>query len=440
MFLDEAIITVKGGNGGNGCVSWRREKYVRKGGPDGGNGGDGGNVIFIADNNTDTLTDYASRKNFEAEPGHFGSGNNKAGHGGEDTLLRVPPGTAIYDRGGGEADPVLIADLSETGDQVVVAKGGRGGYGNAHFTSSTRQRPDFAELGEPGQELVLQLELKLVADVGIIGLPNAGKSTLISVISAAKPKIAEYAFTTIVPNLGVVKLYDRSFVVCDIPGLIEGASEGKGLGHQFLRHIERCGVLLHLLDASRGIEDPATLVADYKTIRGELQAYSPTLAEKKELVILSKAELLDKTQLENILSALYKAKIPVFSVLSAATRLGIDEMLQKLLPTVLEERQKRLAVIEEEPDEAELLPVLRPHVQSHRMGSYRIEQNADGVFVRGTRIEQFVKMTNFESTGAMQRFHDVLERIGVKNALKKLQLPPETPVYIGGVRIDEFLK
>ncbi len=443
MFLDEAIITVRGGDGGRGCVSWRREKYMPKGGPDGGDGGDGGDLIVVADNNTDTLSDYASRKRFEAKPGDPGSGNNKGGRNGEDVILRVPTGTVLFDRGGGEAAPVLIADLAEPGDQVVIAKGGRGGYGNAHFVSSTRQRPDFAELGEPGQELVVQMELKLVADVGIIGFPNAGKSTLISVISAAKPKIADYAFTTITPNLGVVKVYDRSFVVCDIPGLIEGASEGKGLGHQFLKHVERCGVLVHLLDAGHAIEtgelDASRLVSDYRAIRTELRAYSPTLDSKRELVFLSKIDLLSAEDLLTVLDLLKKEKIAVAGTLSAVTKQGTEQLISTLLPIVLDERQKRIAVVEDDPLPGELLPVLRPQIETHRMGAYRIEQTDEGAVIRGSRIEQLTKMTNFESDGAIRRFHDVLERVGVVNALKRMKLPKGSSVYIGTVRVDPHL-
>lgn len=444
MFIDEAIITVKGGDGGRGCVSWRREKYVPKGGPDGGNGGQGGSVIFIADANTDTLSDYASSKKFSAETGDYGQGQNKAGHNGKDLILRVPPGTVLLDLGGGEATPTLLADLPEDGDQVVVVHGGRGGYGNAHFASSVRQRPDFAELGEPAEVKVLKLELKLVADAGIIGYPNAGKSTLISVISAARPKIADYAFTTIVPNLGVVNVHDRAFVVCDIPGLIEGASEGKGLGHQFLKHIERCGVLVHLLDCSRtlleGSHNPDALVNDYRAIRTELAAYSPTLNEKKELTMLSKIDLLQPEQLDDVRKSLKKAKIPLFGEISAATKLGIQDFLEKLLPIVLEERQKRLALEVEERVVPEELPVIRPHLDSHRMGTYRIEREGEAVVIRGKRIEQFAKMTNFESQGAMRRFYDVIDRVGISKTIKKMQLPPGTPVSIGPVRIEQYLE
>ncbi len=309
MFQDEATITVTGGSGGPGCVSWRREKYIPKGGPDGGDGGKGGSVFLQADSNTDTLSLYRSTKNFKAENGEGGMKKNKHGKSGNDLLLIVPPGTQI--REGKE----VLADLAHHGDEVQVVQGGRGGFGNTHFKSSVRQRPDFAEKGEPGTTKTLTLELKLVADVGIIGYPSVGKSTLISTISESKPKIGDYPFTTLVPNLGVVEIDERSFVVCDVPGLIEGASEGKGLGHQFLKHIERCRVLLHLLDLSRAMQDGEVdvqvLVDDYNAIRKELETFSPDLAEKREIVALSKADLAPDT-VDDIVSQLQKKGIDVF--------------------------------------------------------------------------------------------------------------------------------
>lgn len=444
MFLDEAVITVKGGDGGRGCVGWRREKYAPKGGPDGGDGGNGGDVLFRANRNADTLSDYVARKRFEAERGGHGLGSNCAGKNADDLVLEVPPGTVLWDLSAGEAQPTMLADLAEHGDEVLIVKGGRGGYGNAHFASSVRQRPDFAELGEPAEERVLRLELKLVADIGIIGYPNAGKSTLISVISAAKPKIANYAFTTLVPNLGVVKVFDRAYVVCDIPGLIEGASEGKGLGHQFLRHIERCGAMVHLLDVSRALQGDGTVDAsfikkDYDTIRKELAAYSPTLKAKRELIVLNKIDLLSAEALTDLLKALKKLKIDLFASISAATSFGTDDLAKALLPVVLEERQKRVSI----PDDAEahagdVLPVLRPHVSDDRMGAYRIEELNDRIVIRGKRIEQFVSMTNFESDGAMRRFHDVFDRIGLTKALKRVRHGSQ-PVYVGSVRVDEVL-
>lgn len=453
MFLDEARIEVTGGDGGAGCVSWRREKYVPKGGPDGGNGGRGGNVIFVADPNTDTLSDFASRKRFEAEKGGFGRGAHKAGKAAEDLVLSVPPGTTITEID--EHDPTkrtVLGDLRVPGDQLIAAFGGRGGFGNGHFLSSTRQRPDFAELGEPGEHKFMILELKLVADVGIIGYPSVGKSTLISVISAARPKIAAYPFTTLVPNLGVVTVGSsssaqggRSFVVCDIPGLIEGASEGKGLGDKFLKHIERCGVLLHLLDIERALEGGNTvnvqkLVDDYHAIRKELHAYSETLDAKRELVLLNKADLIgsDTAAIEKELK---KNGIEIYMSISAATKGNTNELVTKLLPLVLEEREKRQKLFEEQEEiQAAALPVLKPQQESIKMGAYRIEQRGEErVVISGKRLEQFTKMTNFDSSGAVERFRDVIDRIGLKRALKPFVKNEGMRVYIGDVRVDEHL-
>lgn len=441
MFLDEATITVRGGNGGRGCVSWRREKYEPMGGPDGGDGGNGGAVWIVADDNTDTLSVFASRKKFSAPNGEAGSGSQRGGKGGEDLMLFVPSGTLIVE-GGAKNKGECIADLTVRGDRICIAKGGRGGYGNSHFKSSTRQAPDFAELGEPGEETTVTLELKLVADIGIIGYPNVGKSTLISVISAARPKIANYAFTTLTPNLGVVDVRGRTFVVCDIPGLIEGASEGKGLGHAFLRHIERCGALLHLLDISRALQEDGTvdaqkLIDDYRVIRKELETYSPTLAKKRELVALSKVDLTIDA-LDDIVKALKNKKITVNHQISAAANQGIDTLLIDLLPIVLEEREKRLAAEtpEEKPD---ILPVLQPSVGSIRMGAYRIEQREDGIHVFGKRLEQFTVMTNFQSEGGLSRFRDVIDRIGLRRELQRLRGTTKVPVRIGTIAVEAYL-
>lgn len=413
MFLDEATITVHGGKGGDGLVSWRKEKYVPRGGPWGGDGGNGGNIIIRAVKDTDTLSHFVERKNFAAEDGANGGKSNKRGRGGEDTILTVPPGTVITNA---ETDEV-VADLVKDGDEMVVAKGGRGGYGNAHFASSVRQAPDFAEMGEPGEEKKLKLELKLVADVGIIGLPSVGKSTLISVISAAKPKIADYPFTTLVPNLGVVKVHDRGFVVCDVPGLIEGASEGKGLGDQFLRHIERCGVLVHLLDVSR-----ENLMEDYQTIRKELDAFSPTLSKKRELVVLNKTDLVEKTP---------DAPVEIFASISAATRNGVDDFIKKLLPVVLEERKKR------EEEREEVIPVLRPHLESIRTDDFTITEKPEGTFIiNGKRIEQIAKMTDWNNTSAIQRFRDIVARSGIKDALEKGGASEKSTVVVGSVDVS----
>ncbi len=431
MFLDEATITVTGGSGGNGCVSWRREKYVPRGGPDGGDGGDGGSVFIQADPNTDTLSLFRSVKKFKAFDGTRGGGQRKHGKNGNDLLLAVPPGTYIKEGG------TMIADLKEAGEEMMVVRGGRGGFGNAHFCSATRQRPDFAETGEPGESKILHLELKLVADVGIIGLPSAGKSTLISVISSAKPKIADYPFTTLVPNLGVVEVAKRSFVVCDVPGLIEKASEGKGLGHKFLKHIERCGILLHLLDLSRAITengiDESVLVADYKTIRKELEAYSDTLAAKRELVVINKADLTTE-KLDSLTKSLRKKKVPVDSVISAATKKNVLDLLKKILPIVIEHKEHR----EEEPEES--LPVLSPQQDDHKMGAFKLIKEKDGTIrVKGKRAEQFTNMTNFNAEGALLRFKDVMERSGIKRAALRERGEADAKIYIGDVRVDLYL-
>ncbi len=432
MFLDEATIDVSGGNGGKGSVAWRREKYVPNGGPAGGDGGDGGNLIVMADTNTDTLSDFASRKRFKANDGMPGLGKNCAGKGGEDVILRVPPGTLLYDVTDSDR-AILIADLEEKGDQMIVAHGGRGGFGNSHFKSSTRQAPDFAELGEPGEKRMIRMELKLVADIGIIGYPSVGKSSLIAAVSKARPKIADYPFTTLVPNLGVVKAYDRELVLCDVPGLIEGASEGKGLGQQFLKHIERCGALIHLLDVSRD-----DVVADYKAIRKELKKYSPTLAKKAEFIVLNKTDLVGGDA-KPWKDALKKAKIKVFASISAVSHDGTDKLMRDLVPVVMEERQKRLEDEAIKEESMTNLPVLKPHALSDKMGAFRIEKGVEKIMVRGRRLQQFTAMTNFSNPGSRNRFRDVCKRIGLMRALEKVSSGSDE-IWIGDQRVDEHLR
>ncbi|PIR53225.1 GTPase ObgE [Candidatus Peregrinibacteria bacterium CG10_big_fil_rev_8_21_14_0_10_49_10] len=441
MFLDEAIIELSGGNGGDGVVRWRREKFIAKGGPNGGDGGSGGSIYLIANANTDTLSDYSSKKKYRAEDGEPGAKNNRHGKSGDDLFLSVPPGTLVFavSESGTVSENDLLADLAQNGDQMLLVRGGRGGFGNGHFKSSTRQRPDFAEKGEPGEVRRLKLELKLVADVGIIGYPSAGKSTLISVMSAAKPKIADYEFTTIVPNLGVVDVGDRSYIACDIPGLIEGAHEGKGLGDQFLRHIERCGLLVHLLDSGRCLEsgepDPDTLLKNYQTIRKELEHYSPALASKREVIVLNKTDLIPG-QVEPLVSALKVKGLKIFASISAATTEGVKDLKESLLAPVLEEREKQ----KETAPGAEELQILTPHLDDVHMGAYRIQREADGsLHVNGKRLVQLTVMTNFESEGGIRRFRDVCERIGLLRALEREEMKKGTPVYIGEVRVDDFL-
>jgi GTP-binding protein len=326
MFVDEADITVKAGNGGRGCVSFRREKYIPKGGPDGGDGGRGGDVVLVADQNINTLLDFRGRPTWAAKNGEPGRGKQQYGLAAEDLEIHVPPGTLVYDRETRE----LMVDLAP-GARFVVAKGGKGGVGNEHFKTSFNQAPKNAEPGEPGESRQLHLELKLIADVGIVGLPNAGKSTLLSSISDARPKIADYPFTTLVPQLGIAELDPkRRIVFADIPGLIEGAAEGTGLGHAFLKHIERTKILVHLLDIQPPDEsEPWT---NYETIRAELEKYSPTLAEKPELIVLNKSDVLDETDAKKRVTALKKklklGRTDTVLLISAATRVGTRDLLE----------------------------------------------------------------------------------------------------------------
>lgn len=323
-FVDQAIIQVKSGDGGPGCVSFRREKYVPRGGPDGGDGGRGGHVILAASSQKDTLFRFHLNQHFRAENGRPGEGQNRHGRNGADLVVQLPTGTVVRDSETG----ALLVDLTQPGQQFIVAPGGRGGQGNARFATSTHRAPRFAQPGEPGQEFRLRLELKLLADVGLIGLPNAGKSTLISRISAARPKIADYPFTTLIPNLGVVAIdEEHSFVVADIPGLIEGASQGAGLGHQFLRHVQRCRLLVHLLDANQ--IDPDDPLADFRTINAELTAYDPELAAKPQIVVVNKMDLTGAdASFQRVRDALPDQ--PVFA-LSAVTGSGLAELKWEMI-------------------------------------------------------------------------------------------------------------
>jgi len=321
MFIDHATIYVKSGSGGNGVVSFRREKYIPKGGPDGGNGGDGGSIIIRADKQLATLMDFRYRRRYTAPDGMRGQGANKTGKSGVDIILLVPVGTIINDHESGRQ----IADLISEGDEIVVAKGGRGGKGNAEFATSTRQAPRIAQPGTPGEGKTLDLELKLLADVGLIGFPNAGKSTLISRISAAKPKIADYPFTTLVPNLGIVRFGEyKSFVVADMPGLIEGAHAGKGLGIRFLQHIERTRVLVFLIECTS--EKP---LKDYETLSSELRLYSQSLTKKPRLIAITKIDLADKKRVAALKKAGFKKNPPVFMI-SAVTGEGLKELLNAM--------------------------------------------------------------------------------------------------------------
>jgi GTPase len=333
-FLDEAKIYIKAGDGGAGAVSFRREKFIEFGGPDGGDGGTGGDVWVEAYDDLNTLIDYRYQQHFKVRTAGHGMGRLRAGNSSDDIVLKVPVGTEILD----EDRETLIYDLAKTGDRYRIAKGGNGGFGNHHFKSATNRSPYNANQGLPGEERWIWLRLKLIADAGIVGLPNAGKSTLLSVISAAKPKIADYPFTTLHPQLGVVKVDDKSFVIADIPGLIEGAHEGAGLGTRFLGHVERCAVLLHMIDATG--DDPA---GAYKTIRAELKAYSPILAKKTEVIVLNKIDALDEKTLAKVIRTFETKTKKTPLLISAVARTNIDQVMRALFRIISGSKAKRVA-------------------------------------------------------------------------------------------------
>lgn len=399
MFADTATIGIKAGKGGDGRLSFRHEKYREMGGPDGGDGGRGGDIIFEADHNQNTLSSYRTQRLISAEDGAVGGENRKHGKAGLDTIIKVPPGTQIL-----EGDNVLV-DLVESGQQAVLAKGGRGGFGNAHFISSVRQAPRAAELGEPGEEAVLSLELKLVADVGLIGLPNAGKSTLLSVISNARPTIADYPFTTLVPNLGVVEQDGYGFLAADIPGLIEGASQGKGLGDEFLRHVERTAVLLHLIDVQS-----ADCLRDYEVIQGELAAYEIDLSNRPQIVALTKAEAVTPEQLEAQRQLMAKTGREVF-VISSQAHQGLVPLLRRIVELVRAAREVKAAIVAEE------LPVI--DVASMPNMWQLVQEDTNVWRLSGDHLEGFARRTNFDNEDGIIRLRDILRKQGVARELRR---------------------
>jgi GTPase len=324
-FLDEAKVYIRSGDGGNGCLAFRREKFIEFGGPSGGNGGRGGDVVVVAVDGLNTLIDYRYQQHYTAQNGRPGMGKDRHGAGGSDVVMKVPVGTQIYEEDG----ETLLADLTEVGQQAVLATGGNGGFGNAHFKSSTNRAPRHTNPGQPGEERTIRLRLKLIADAGIVGLPNAGKSTFLAAVSAARPKIADYPFTTLHPQLGVVGIDGREFVLADIPGLIEGAHEGLGLGDRFLGHVERCRVILHLVDGTGEHAGRA-----YKTVRAELEAYGGGLAKKAEVVALNKADALTPEALKQQVARLKRAAGRTPLVVSAATGAGVPEVLRSLIKVI----------------------------------------------------------------------------------------------------------
>lgn len=426
MFIDQARIYVKAGDGGNGCVSFRREKYVPAGGPDGGDGGRGGSVILEADQNLTTLIDFRYRKHFKAENGQPGRGKNQFGKDGEDLIIRIPPGTVVTHSETGE----LIADLAQPGQRLVVAVGGRGGRGNTRFTTSTRQAPAFAERGEKGPELWIDLELKLIADVALVGYPNAGKSTLISVVSAAKPKIADYPFTTLVPNLGVVSLGEgESFVVADVPGLIEGAHRGVGLGHDFLRHIERTRVIVHVVDTA-GIEG-RNPVEDYQQINKELALYNPRLAQLPQVVAANKMDLpAARHNLEQLQQAAAQEGRMVFPI-SAATRQGTQELIEHVGRLVAE-------IKAQEPAEtaSDDVIVYQPKSQTASVEEFTIRRENDDYVVEGEGLRRLLERLDLDNAETLEYLQRLFEKIGLYQKLRAMQVPDGATVRVEGLEFQ----
>jgi len=418
MFVDKAKILVKAGDGGDGAVAFHREKYVASGGPDGGDGGKGGDVIFVADSNLSTLADFRYKRKFEAKKGANGSGGRKYGKAAEDLIVKVPIGTLVKDAATGR----VMADLSGK-EPVVIAKGGKGGWGNTHFATPTRQAPRFAKPGLPGEEFEVTLELKLLADVGLVGFPNVGKSTLISVVSQAKPQIANYHFTTLTPTLGVVSMGDGvSFVMADIPGLIEGAADGTGLGHQFLRHVERCRLLIHIVDVS-GSEgrDPKE---DFEIINSELRKFNPELAERPMLVAGNKCDLATDEQIADF-KEWVESKGYMFFPIMAAIRYEVDPLLNK----IIEELSKLppIKVYEPEP-----LPV----EDEEAYGDVTI-RNCDGVFmVEGKWLLRVLRTVNFDDYEGVSYFERVLTKSGVIDKLREAGCTEGDTVSIYDLEFD----
>ena len=422
MFYDYAKVHVKAGDGGNGIVAWRREKYVPMGGPAGGDGGNGGSIILEADNNLRTLIDFRYNTHYKADRGQHGQGSNMHGSTAEDKVLKVPVGTVVRD-----ADTQqILADLTTHGQRLVVAKGGRGGRGNTHFVSSTHRAPTLAENGDAGEERWITLELKLLADVGLVGFPNVGKSTIISHVSAAKPKIADYHFTTITPNLGMVKVDEgRSFVMADIPGLIEGAAEGAGLGHRFLRHTERTKVLVHVLDIS-GSEgrDP---LEDFAIVNRELENYNPALMKRPMVIAANKTDIMGEVDYLQKL----QEELPEYEVfpVSAATGEGLKSLVYRLAELVEQ--------VELEPEDVTPTEEVKVTKVEENEVKFEIEQDADGVFVVfGPEIERHWRRTNFVNDDAVSRFLQIVEAMGVVKALREHGCKDGDTVRIKDVEFD----
>jgi len=418
MFVDTATVTVQAGKGGDGAVSFRHEIYVDKGGPDGGDGGKGGDVIFLATEQLNTLLSFRYQPRLIASNGVNGSGTKKAGRMGQPLIVKVPVGTIVRRNG------KVIADLVKPGQEAVVAKGGDGGFGNAHFKSSVRQAPRIAELGEMGDTFEAELELKLLADVGLVGFPNAGKSTFLSVVTNARPEIADYAFTTLTPNLGVADIDDGHLLIADIPGLIEGASEGKGLGDKFLRHVERTAVLLHLIDAYS--DDVA---GSYMAIRRELETYSPELTNRPEIVALTKCDGLDDDIIEmqkESLRAVLSKESEIYAISSSAHQ-GLTDLLRGLRRQVVAARA--LTTDEEEFEETPVITLSAESLSDHWEVTF---DETDAMYhVHGEKIEKFARRTNYELYENVNRLRDIMRRLGISHELTRMGASGMSMIQIG---------
>lgn len=453
MFVDTAKVKLQAGKGGDGAVSFRHEIYIPKGGPDGGDGGKGGSIIFHADKDTNTLLDFRYNPELKAEDGKNGSGQRSAGRSGKDLIVEVPVGTVV------RRDGEVIADLAKDGEEAVIAKGGDGGFGNAHFKSSTRQAPLIAEVGEPGEEFEAALELKLIADVGLVGLPNAGKSTFLSVVSNAKPEIADYPFTTLTPQLGVATVDEQDILIADIPGLIEGAADGKGLGHDFLRHVDRTAVLLHLIDVYNDDAGKA-----YRVIRGELNRYGE-LKDRPEVVALTKCEGVDddivKMQMSSILQVNPKAQ--VFAISSASGQ-GIKELLRALAQRVKARAEyndvvanadgssdtfwegselrrevaarprdggRRERASQKDIETAASIPVIKLGPEQ-LANSWKVAKLDDKFVVTGPKIEKFARRTDLNNYASVNRLRDIMKKLGIRAELTSQGAEPESIIEIAG--------
>ena len=421
MFVDTATVTVQAGKGGDGAVSFRHEIYVDKGGPDGGDGGRGGDVIFVATEQLNTLLSFRYQPRLAADDGVNGSKRKMAGRSGEDKYVKVPVGTLV------RRDGEVIADLAAPGQEAIVARGGDGGFGNAHFKSSTRQTPRMAELGEPGESFEAELELKLLADVGLIGFPNAGKSTFLSVVTNARPEIADYAFTTLTPNLGVADIDDGSVLIADIPGLIEGASEGKGLGDAFLRHVERTAVLLHLIDVYSD-----NVAESYRTIRRELERYSPELSTRPEVIALTKCEGLDEdiVAMQRDALAAVAPDAQLFTISSTA-HTGVKDVLRALRTIVDRVRAEQKVTADEVTDEGDAPVITLGDEQLSDHWEVTFDEDEQWYHVSGEKIEKFARRTNFDQFEAVNRLRDIMKRYGISHELSRMGATGESLVQIG---------